>query len=392
MRREIKEEDIFCSFCGKHLDEVAEIIVGPGVHICRGCIMSCYEAIDKKTSKTVEKAPTPAKIYKELNRHVISQEKAKKALSVAVYNHYKRVIYNKENPNSKIEKSNILMLGPTGTGKTLLAQTIANYLDVPFTIVDASSLTEAGYVGEDVESILKRLFENAEYDIDKTERGIIYIDEFDKIASKSNSPSITRDVSGEGVQHALLKILEGSKVDVEMGYGDTVQIDTKDILFICGGAFSGLKKSHKNSIGFGAEISSKEAKEKSATTQDFLDYGIVPEALGRLQTIIELKELTRDDLVKILTEPANAITKQYQKLFELDNTILEFQKDSLYSIADEAIKKGTGARGLRSIIEEILLDTMFEIPSGDIEKCIITPGRVKKYRALQKKAIWETIN
>ena len=236
-----KEENVNCSFCGRHLDEVVMMVIGPGVHICEDCVLSCYKIIERKASVTIEKGPTPTKIYEELDRHVISQEKAKKTLSVAVYNHCKRIKHNKVNPDSRIEKSNILMLGPTGTGKTLLAQTIANYLDVPFTIVDASSLTEAGYVGEDVDSILKKLFEDSDYDISKTENGIIYIDEFDKIASKSSSPSITRDVSGEGVQHALLKILEGSRVNVDMGYGETVEIDTKDILFICGGAFSGLK-------------------------------------------------------------------------------------------------------------------------------------------------------
>lgn len=389
-KKEFKKE-LYCSFCGKSSRETLKLIAGPGVYICNECVSSCHDIIlsenEYRLNKLkIDKIPTPTEIHQELNRYVISQEAAKKALSVAVYNHYKRVLYNlRPKKDVVIEKSNILMIGPTGTGKTLLAQTIAKFLDVPFAIVDATSLTEAGYVGDDVESILLRLIESADYDIERAEKGIIYIDEFDKLSRKSSGPTRTRDVSGEGVQQTLLKILEGSVVNISQYgsrgfYQDNIEIDTKDILFICGGAFDGLEeqinKRSKRTIGFNSTEPIKESLE--IQPEDLIEYGIVPECLGRLPIIINLEQLTEKDLVQILTEPANALVKQYQLLFELDNTKLEFQKKALELIAQEAIERKAGARGLKSILEEVLLDIMFEIPSTDIERCVITPNVIKK--------------
>ena len=381
----------FCSFCGKTSKETSRLVAGPGVYICDECIMSCYEIVIKDIPPvSLDKIPTPMEIYQEINKHVISQERAKKVLSVAVYNHYKRVKHNRINPNARIEKSNILMFGPTGAGKTLLVETIAKYLNVPFAIADASTLTEAGYVGEDVENILLRLIENAEYDIERAEMGIVYIDEFDKLARKPESPSITRDVSGEGVQHALLKILEGTIANVppqggrKHPYQDFIKINTRDILFICGGAFTGLKPASRRPIGFHCD---EPKTSQIITHKDFIKYGIVPECLGRLQTIVMLEELTRDDLVKVLTDPVNSIIKQYQKLLKLDGVELEFQKDALYKIADEALKLGMGARGLRTILDDMLLDIMFQIPSKNIKKCIITKDLAKPIFYPRKEAV-----
>ncbi len=387
-----------CSFCGKPQEVVKKIIAGPGVYICDECIALCQDIIDEEVFETEEiveqvEMLTPAEIKKTLDDYVIGQEEAKRTLSVAVYNHYKR-INNLENLDDiEIQKSNILLLGPTGCGKTLLAQTLAKILDVPFAIADATTLTEAGYVGEDVENILLKLIQAADYDVEKAQKGIIYIDEIDKITRKSENPSITRDVSGEGVQQALLKIVEGTVASVPPQCGrkhphqEFIQINTSNILFICGGAFEGLEniindRTGKKSMGFGAEIQSKKDIDKTEIfkqllPQDLLKFGLIPEFVGRLPIVATLEGLTKEALIDIVTKPKNALVKQYKKLVELDGVELEFNKDALEAIVDKALERNTGARGLRSIIEEIMRDIMYDIPSNEkIAKCIITKDTV----------------